>query len=121
MASAASGIPECLPWLGNRLPVVAVRMQSQFQNPERIGVPHFTVRHWLGKNPMAILSARTHNEFANAVGVIKTSVRVLGRKPFVILIMAVDHNVCAGPVECLPQRFHSRSLLCFAPELNSGM
>src|SRR5437660_11388555 len=102
MAGATARILECLPCYGNKLPVVAVGMQSQFQNSEGIGVAHFTVSDRLSKNPMAILSARSHDEFANAVRVIEISVRVLGCKPLVIVIMAVDHNVRAFRVKRLP-------------------
>src|SRR2546425_86376 len=102
MAGTGSGITECLPRFRNELPVVAVRMQSQFQNSEGIGVAHFTVSDRLSKNPMAILSARSHDEFANAVGIIEMSVRVLGCKPLVIVIMAVNHIVRAFRVKRLP-------------------
>src|SRR5712692_7757973 len=99
MAGATARIPECLPCYRNKLPVVAVGMQSQFQNSVGIGVAH-TVSDRLAENPMAILSARAHDEFANAVRAIEMSVSVLGRKPFVIVIMSVDHNVRACRVEC---------------------
>src|SRR5712691_236135 len=102
MAGATARIPECLACYGNKLPVVAVGMQSQFQNSVCIGVAHFTVSDRLGENPMAILSARARDEFANAVRAIEMSVRILRCKPLVIVIMAVDHDVCACRVERLP-------------------
>src|SRR5207245_6561043 len=102
MAGATARIPECLPCYGNKLPVVAVGMQSQFQNSEGIGVADFTVSDRLGENPMAILSARARDEFANAARVIEMSLRVLRSKPLVIVVMAVNHNVRASRVQCLP-------------------
>ena len=55
---------------------------------------------------MRVLAARTYDKFANAMLRISFSAWILESEAFVIMIVAVNHDVCAGMIQNLPERLN---------------
>ena len=51
-----------------------------------------------------ILAACAHDKFANAASGIRLAIRCLRREAFVIMVVAVDDDICISFVERLPKR-----------------
>ena len=92
MAGSRAGIPEFLARLRNKLPVVAFRMERQFQDAKGIVIAHFTVGLGNSQRPVRVLAASTDHEFADAVLRICLSIGVLGGKALIVVIMPTNDN-----------------------------
>src|SRR5579864_2986882 len=103
MALGAARIDERFAGLGNKLPVVAARMQSELQYAEGVGIAYFAVGDDGADGPL-IFSPGAHHKLSNPARGIGRAIRVLRRKAFVIVIVAGDNHVGIGIVKRLPQR-----------------
>src|SRR6267154_924519 len=92
MAVSRSGIRKFLPGYWNKLPVIARGFQSQLQNAESAVVPDFAVRFVKSKFS-EVLPPRAHDEFANPSLGVRVSVGILRRKPFVVVIVAIQNQL----------------------------
>ncbi len=113
MATSGAGVREGLASLRYELPFVSAGGEGQLKDSERVCVSHLTVGLGISKDAMRILSAGTDDEFSNAVGEIKLSIRVLGREAFIIVVVAVDNNVRVGRIQVLPEQAHLRVVSVF--------
>src|SRR5690349_5201823 len=87
---------------GQKLPVIAVGVQAQLQYAECIGRAAFAI----GGNAddgSQLRTACSHDEFAYSMPSICKARRVLWREPFVVMIMAVDDDVCSRLIEQAPE------------------
>jgi hypothetical protein len=105
MTIAAAGIGEALPCLRNKLPVVAVGLERELQDPERRGVSQFAVRFRIAKGTM-ILTPSPSDEFANATLGIWGAFRVLRCETFIVMVVTVDDDVGVGLIERLEERLY---------------
>src|SRR6266851_2705568 len=106
MTDGAAGIGERLAAFGNKLPIVTLGMERQFQYTIGVIVPSLTVRLGLTHDAVRIFPAGSHHELTNAMGKVAFSVGVLGSEAFVIVIVAVDDDFSPSGVQRLPKRFH---------------
>ena len=107
MAFAAARIDKRLARLGNELPIIAARVQRQFEDTEGIRVALFAVGVDGAEGPL-VFPARADHKLPNSASSIRQAIRVLHRKALVIMIVTGDHHIRIGIVERLPQRLDAR-------------
>jgi len=103
VADAAAGVGEGLAFFGDELKVIALGLQGELEDAKGGIVANFAIRLGFAERAM-ILSARANNEFANATRGIRRSVRSLGSKTLVVVVVAVDDHVGVGVVKRIPKR-----------------
>ena len=103
MTVATAGIAEGLTFFRDELPVITFGMEGELEHAERVRLVRFAVGNEVGENAMRVLAARTYDKFANAMLGISFSVWILECEAFVIMIVAVNHDVCAGVIQNLPE------------------
>src|SRR6266851_10317071 len=106
VAFAATGIGEALPGFGNELPVVGVGFERELQDAKSCRIAQFAVGLWRAEGAV-ILAAGAHNEFADAARGIGRAIGRLRGEALVIVIVAGDHDIGVGFVECLEERLNS--------------
>ena len=106
MAGSRAGIPERLARLRNKLPVIALGMERQFQDAKGIVIAHFAVGLGNSQWPMRVLPAGTDHELADAVLRVWFSTGVLRRKALVVVIMPADDNFYSRMIKRVPQGLH---------------
>jgi len=83
-------------------------VKSDLLHSERIGIPRFAIRLGCSENAMRILPSAADNELANAMSRVRFAFRVLRTEAFLIVIVPVDHHICARVVQDLPEWLHLR-------------
>src|SRR5438876_8698732 len=78
-------------------------MEGELEHAERVRLVRFAVGNEVGEDAMRVLAARAYDKFANAMLRISFSVWILEREAFVIMIVAVNYDVCAGMIQKLPK------------------
>src|SRR3954453_3957659 len=113
MADPVPGIAEGFAGLGNKLPVVAGRVQRQLDDAERESIAHLAVGDWCAER-VVILAARADNELANAARGVGYAGGILRRETLIIMGVAVDHQLGASIIQRLPDRLHRNGVTMFA-------
>jgi len=88
---------------GNIFPIVAVRVQSEFQDPKAPDVTNFAVGFGIAKGPQ-VLTAGTDDKLADTALGIGSGVGFLWREALVIVVVAADDDIGVGVVKGLPER-----------------
>lgn len=107
MTGAVSRIGKLTARDGNELPVIAARVQTQFENSKSFVAPDFSG----GQRPIKsalILATCSNHELSYAFLRVGHTVWSLGRKTFVVVIVAVQDDVGASFIEVIPKRFHRK-------------
>jgi hypothetical protein len=107
MTIAAAGVRKALAGLWDKLPVVAVGLESELQNAESCRIAQFAVRLRLFKGTM-VLATRTDDEFANSPLRIRRAFRILRSESFIVVVVTVDDHIRVGVIERLEERLYSR-------------
>jgi len=87
MAGPRARILECLALFRDKLPVIALGMECEFQHSKGVSVPNFTVGLGGSDGPVRVLTSAANYELANAVLYVCFSVGVLGREALVVMVI----------------------------------
>ena len=86
----ASGIGEGFSWLGDKLPIVSVRGQHEFQNAKSIGVANLAIRFRDPKRAVALASC-AHDKLSDPMGTVALPVRILRREQTSLYAIVHDY------------------------------
>ena len=100
----AARISKSLAFIRNKLPVVALRMQREFEHAECISLVSFAVFDDARKDAMCVLAPCTNDELANSVLRISFAVWILLSKALIVVVVAANDNVRAVVVKNVPER-----------------
>ena len=106
MTSRAAGIGERLAGFGNKLPIVALRMERQLQNTIGVIVPDLTVGQGFAHGAVSIFPASAYHELTDAMVKVTFSVGILRSETLVVVIVAVEDDFSASGVQRVPKRLH---------------
>lgn len=97
VAGASAGVGEGLAGDGNKLPIVAVRAKSEFQNPEGARLMRFAV--WFeSAEGTKVIAACADDKFTNAMRWIGNAVGSLRSEALVIVVVTVEDDGAVGIV-----------------------
>src|SRR3954452_6192824 len=88
---------------GDELPVVGARMQRELQHAVRGAVVNLAVRLDRAEAVQAG-PAGSYHELPDALGRVRTALRVLPREALVLVVVAVEHHRRVGRIERIPER-----------------
>src|SRR5215475_12063472 len=115
MTASTPRISKCLASLGDKLPVIALRMESKFQHPKGVIVAHLALRLREAHLAMGVFASATDHKLANTVRRIGLSLRVLRCKTLVVVVVAAYDDISTAMIERVPKRFHRRIIAMFTP------
>ncbi len=78
------------------------RFQCQLQNAEGVVIPDFAVR-FVNSELSMVLSAGADNELANPSFGIGVSARILRRKSFIVMVVAIQNKFRIVVIQRLPE------------------
>ena len=103
VAGGGAGVGERLAGLGDELPVVACGVQRQLEDAVGRGVAHLAV--WRDRGDRGVvLAAGADDELADPAGRVGDPGGGLLGEALVDVVMAVQHDVCVGGIQRVPQR-----------------
>jgi len=103
VAGGGAGVGEGFAGFGEELPVVGVRMESEFEDAEGGGVADLGVGLGGAEGTM-VFAAGADDEFADAAGGVGEALGILRSKALVVVIVTVENDVGMGRVETIPER-----------------
>ena len=120
MTFAAAGVRKALAGLRDKLPVVALGLESELQDAESCRIAQFAVGFRLSKGTM-VFAARAGDEFANSPLWIRSAFRILRGKSFIVVVVTVDDHIHVGVIERLEERLYSRVFAMGASGTEQGL
>lgn len=102
VADTTAAVAECAASYGDELPIIARRVEREFEDAPGGAVAHFAVGNWRIKTTQE-RAARADDERVNAIRKVGVGIGVLWREALVIMIMPIQNDIGACRVERLPK------------------
>src|SRR5215831_3997768 len=113
MTASTSRISKSLASLRDKLPVIALCVESKFQHTKGVVVSHLALRLREAHLAMGVLATATHHKLANTVLRIGLSLGVLRCKTLIVVIVAAYDDISSAMIERVPKRLHRRIIAMF--------
>lgn len=102
MASLGACIGEIFARLRLEFPVITIRMQSQFQHSECVGITDLAIR-CNNCQRCVVCAARSHYELADTIHCISLPGRVLRSETLINMVVTVQDHIGMAGVQELPE------------------